>query len=313
MKRYTHHKRILGGMVFGLFMITGTYNAVVINSESYISGQDVRLVKRLDEVYGVVKPGRLVASSMKWQKLTPVQATQVKQKFIQQASRPLLAQPQTSERQPESEVVAQAAVQEELSLKLVEVMNPKKWSQGLNQSHFTGSLSTRDGVIEDLSVSLPNDEGLTVAFSGLTGNVFQYEANGESYSGMMYQVDQNSYKVNITSGPLEGTIMTFAAEPSVEQLAMEEQHQIQMEQNREEVALASEDPNMGMNVENNQEQAPEQESAYGTFGDPQLPVEAQQAFAQDQAATQAALMQAQAYAQENQAEPIASADPEQTM
>jgi len=35
--------------------------------------------------------------------------------------------------------------------------------------------------------------------------VFEYDINGEIYSGMMYQVDQKSYMVALTNSPLEGT------------------------------------------------------------------------------------------------------------
>jgi hypothetical protein len=60
-------------------------------------------------------------------------------------------------------------------------------------------------VIENLIVSLPQGEGITVSFSELAGNVFEYDINGEIYSGMMYQVDQKSYMVALTNSPLEGT------------------------------------------------------------------------------------------------------------
>ena len=53
-------------------------------------------------------------------------------------------------------------------------------------------------------------------------NVFEYDVNGEVYSGMMYQVDQNAYMVTLTNGPLEGTRLRFSAQQSAE-----EQQQIQ--------------------------------------------------------------------------------------
>ena len=54
-----------------LIVVTGTYNAIVINSESSLSGNDVKFVKRLDELYGVTIKGREVAASTTWQKLGP--------------------------------------------------------------------------------------------------------------------------------------------------------------------------------------------------------------------------------------------------
>jgi len=188
----------------GLFVLTGTYNAVVINSESHLSSSDVKFVKRLDEMYGVTIKGREVAAVTTWKKLAPSPITSPKMA-------PLVEKVVQAEAPAPVEVTPQAAVQEELTLSLVEVINPKKWQQGLTNTQFNGSLSTNNGVIEDLNVSLPNGEGVAVSFSEMTGNVFEYDLNGENYSGMMYQVDQNSYMVTLTNGPLEGTRLRFSS------------------------------------------------------------------------------------------------------
>ena len=200
------------GLTLGFLCVTGSYNAFVINSESIMSGNDIRFAKRLDEVYGVVVSKREVANTMAWQKLSVKQAAIYKNYGV--VSDKLLQEVGASEVAPQSEVIAQAAVQEELSLSLTGVINPKKWQQGLNSSQFSGNLSTNQGVIESLSVSLPNGEGVSVSFSEMTGNVFEYDFNGELYSGMMYQENQNSYVVTLTNGPLEGTRLTFTGEMS---------------------------------------------------------------------------------------------------
>lgn len=202
--------------------MTGTYNAVVINSQSSISGADVKFVKRLDEVYGVTVSGREVAASVTWQKLSPSQVVAYKpSQVIQKVSRVEAAPASPSAPQ---EIIPVAAVQEELTLSLVEVINPRKWQQGVPAGQFNGSLSTNNGVIENLSVSLPNEEGVSVSFSEMTGNVFEYDLNGELYSGMMYQVDQNSYMVTLTNGPLEGTRLRFAGQaPANDQPSAEPQ------------------------------------------------------------------------------------------
>ncbi|MCM2350224.1 MAG: hypothetical protein NDI69_09385 [Bacteriovoracaceae bacterium] len=191
--------------VLGLFVALGSYNALVINSESYLADSQIKFVKRLDEMNGVVIEGRKVATVTKWQKLAPV--TQIA---------PAVAVTATPSSAPVIEPAP--AVQQELTLSLVEVINPKKWQQGLSNTHFSGSLSTNNGVIEDLSVSLPDGEGVTVYFSEMTGNVFEYTLEGELYSGMMYQVDQNSFMVTLTNGPLEGTRLRFSGlSPELEQ------------------------------------------------------------------------------------------------
>lgn len=229
MKWSSHPKQILAGLTMGFLVITGTYNAVVINSESSINGGDIKFAKRLDEVYGVVVSKREVAASISWQKLSIKQAAIAKQKFKADVQKEV--QQMASANSASDEVVTQAAVQEELSLGLTEVINPKKWQQGLKNDQFSGNLITNNGVIEALSVALPNGEGLSVSFSEMTGNVFEYDFAGELYSGMMYQVDQTSYMVTLTNGPLEGTKLKFTAEPSFEQTQQQEESQRQLAEN----------------------------------------------------------------------------------
>lgn len=195
--------------IAGLFVLTGTYNAVVINSQSEMTPTEMKFVKRLDEVYGVTVAGRDVAASVKWQKLSKEQTIVKNIPKVNASSVTASA----------VESIPAASVQEELTLSLVEVINQKKWQQGLPAAQFNGSLTTNNGVIENLAVSLPNGEGVSVSFSEMTGNVFEYDLNGELYSGMMYQVDQSAYMVTLTNGPLEGTRMRFSSQsPAEEQI-----------------------------------------------------------------------------------------------
>jgi hypothetical protein len=262
MKSGSNSRQIIAGLAMGFLVVTGTYNAIVINSESAISGDSIRFIKRLDEVYGVVASKREVANSMPWQKLSVKQAAIFKSK-IQNNDQPL--QQSSASDQAPSEVAAQAAVQEDLNLSLTGVINPKKWQQGLNATQFNGSLSTNQGVIESLSVSLPNGEGLSVSFSEMTGNVFEYDFNGELYSGMMYQDNQNSYVVTLTNGPLEGTRLTFTGEASVENIAQQEEAQRTLAENsdvdagmQQEQEIAQPDPAALENSEMNDAYAQEQ-------------------------------------------------------
>ena len=221
MKSKVYKNKTFAFLAVLMFIGTGTYNAVVINSESHLAATNVRFVKRLDEIYGVTVAGREVAASMNWQKLTPQQVAQHKAQVVPQVVQSV----STVDSAPVANdtVIPAAAVQEELSLNLVEEINPKKWQQGLNNTQFNGSLATNNGVIETLNVSLPNGEGVSVSFSEMVGNVFEYDLDGELYSGMMYQVDQTAYMVTLTNGPLEGTRMRFAVDtPAVEQQPVQE-------------------------------------------------------------------------------------------
>lgn len=262
MKSVSNSRQIIAGLAFGFFVVTGTYNAIVINSESAISGDSIRFIKRLDEAYGVVVSKREVATSMHWQKLSVKQAAIFKSKY---QNNDQLYQQSSSADQAPGEVAAEAAVQEELNLSLTGVINPKKWQQGLNATQFNGSLTTNQGVIESLSVSLPNDEGLSVSFSEMTGNVFEYDFNGELYSGMMYQENQNSYVVTLTNGPLEGTRLTFTGESLVENVAQQEEAQQTLAENsdsdagiQQEQEIAQPDPAAIENSEMNDAYAQEQ-------------------------------------------------------
>lgn len=220
---WMYKKRTLSFLAMIFFVMTGTYNAIVINSESHLNGADMRFVKRLDELKGIVEPGRLVATGVQWQKIQPVQGVSsnaLRAPVIQEVSTAASAGVSV----PAQETPG-AAVTEELNLNLVEVINPKKWQNGLLADQFSGSLSTANGSIDSLNVSLPNGEGVSVSFSEMNGNVFEYDIDGEVYSGMLYQVDQTAYMVTLTNGPLEGTRLRFIGEPSVEQVAATEQAQ----------------------------------------------------------------------------------------
>lgn len=200
------NKKSTSLLTFTALVLIGTYNAVVINSESLISSKSVVFVKRLDDM-GINRPARQ-AASLKWVKLT-------KQEVVAAAKILPTRLPQQRQQGPQTLDVtepATAAVQEELRLNLTEVVNPKKWQQGLKNDQYNGSLSTNNGVIEELKVSLPGGDGISVSFQEMTGNVFEYDYGGELYSGMMYQVDPSSYMVSLTNGPLEGTRLKFIKE-----------------------------------------------------------------------------------------------------
>lgn len=213
MNTNSNKKKLISFAIAGFFILTGTYNAVVINSQSEISSNDIKFVKRLDEVYGVTVPGRVVAATTSWRKLAP-QNSNDSQKS---ESKSVIAVSSKKDVEATSEaVIPEAAVNEELNLTLVEVINPKKWQNGLKNEEFNGSLATNNGVIESLNISLPG-ESVSVSFSEMSGNVFEYDINGKLYSGMMYQVDQHAYMVTLTNGPLEGTRLRFSSiTPEVE-------------------------------------------------------------------------------------------------
>jgi hypothetical protein len=182
-----------------LFTVIGTYNSVVIDSKSVLDNAHHSLVKRLDHE-GINRPARMVASTVKWQKLRPLAPQKQVAIIRENESAPV-----------QNNIAVEAVVSEDLNLVLVEVINPEKFKDGLASTDFSGMLTTNGGQIETLEVSLPEGLGVSVSYSEISGNVFEYESNGETQSGMVYQVDQNAYMVSFTAGAMAGTRLRFQA------------------------------------------------------------------------------------------------------
>lgn len=207
-----HLKKIMGVGIGGLVAL-GMFNAFLISGQSELSG-DVTYVKGLDEMFGITQPGRVLATNNNWQKIEDFKNVS------------------SSEVQSGTQLQAEAApaISEDLTLNLVEVVNPKIWNKGLPNTDFEGELTTSNGTIESLSVNLPGREEISISFAEMNGNVFQYDYAGEIYSGVLYQVDPKSYMITLTNGPLEGTRMRFVDEYSPEQVeitqTLKEEHNV---------------------------------------------------------------------------------------
>lgn len=214
-------RRTTTGLLAFAFVAVGTYNSVVVNADGFMDSHNVRFVKRLDEMNGVLKSGRQLANNGEWVKLrAPVKprlAQAEKPKLTDEVAVSAAASGAPAAIEPAPEGTAPAAIKESLSLELAEVFNAKKYPQGAKSDQFSGTLSANDGVIESISVSLPGNESFSVSFSELTGNVFEYEIDGQTLSGMMYQMDKTSYMVTLTNGPFEGTRLKFNGQPSGEE------------------------------------------------------------------------------------------------
>jgi len=197
------------------FIAIGTYNSVVVNSDSFMDSQNVRFVKRLDELNGVTTAGRRLADNGEWIKLRSVPSKPIVQDQVSLASAAprFEAKQQVAENAPVQqaapEATADAAIKESLSLELAEVFNAKKYAQAPKAGEFSGTLSTHEGVIESMTVGLPNGEAVSISTAQMSGNVFVYEHDGQDYNGMMYQMDKTSYMVTLTDGPFEGTRLKF--------------------------------------------------------------------------------------------------------
>lgn len=195
----TNQKKNIGILAVGILCLVGTYNAMMIGSNSQIGSFNSQ--KTLEETLGQVTVGRKLAVAQNWNKIekNEVVVKAVETKKVISTETPV-------------RIENSAAIESTLDLKLVEVSNSKMWKNGVQSSDFLGSIETNNGVIENLTANLPGGLNLEIAFSEMTGNTFEYDHNGEVYSALMYQVDQNSYIVSLTNGPLSGTKLRFTGE-----------------------------------------------------------------------------------------------------
>jgi hypothetical protein len=218
METQTLKRPIVSLMSLG-FIVLGIYNSVVINSDAFMDSQNVKFVKRLDEINGITTKGRQLANAGEWVKLKALPQNTVKSPMLQDKLQ-LISSSSRKEVIASNNLdttEAQAAIQEDLSLELVEVFNAKKYQQAPKASDFSGQLTATDGVIDSISVSLPNSESISISFAQMVGNVFEYDYNGQVLSGMLYQMDKTSYMVTLTNGHFEGTRLKFQAKAETQE------------------------------------------------------------------------------------------------
>ncbi len=209
------------GLLAFAFVAMGTYNSFVVNSDAFMDSQNVRFVKRLDELNGLMTSGRQLADNGEWIKLRnarkPLPAPVVQDQVAVSNAAPASDAPVNDA----PEMTAQAAIKEELNLELSEIFNAKKYAQAPKTGEFNGTLTSNNGVIESMSVSLPNGESVSISVAEMAGNVFEYDLDGQTLSGMMYQMDKTSYMVTLTNGPHEGTRLKFSGPAPEEEFGNE--------------------------------------------------------------------------------------------
>jgi hypothetical protein len=186
----------------------GVYNALFMNSTSFMDQKHIVFIKRIDEING-----RLIAAQkpLKWEELSqPVQKIAkpviAKKVAVVKKSVAKIAKSQNAA-QPQNQVV-EAVIKNDLDLSLNEFFNSAKMEKH-SAGDYSGHLVASNGMIESLEVSTPDGE-VYISQAEMKGNTFEYEADGQKHSGMIYEVAQGSYMVTLTDGPLAGTRMKFA-------------------------------------------------------------------------------------------------------
>jgi hypothetical protein len=189
---------------FGILLfVVGTYNTVTLNAVSYMNDNEIKFVKRLDEITDKVMAVKESINMNFLNKYAARPAKKIAKKKVVAKKRVAKAiAPIKSKR-------FAAVITQDLELDLVEVFNSKLFKAGLSSADFSGKVFASNGVIESLEVSLPNNQSIEVGYTEMAGNVFKYEVDGQSYSGMMYEVKKGQYMVTLANGPYQGTRMKF--------------------------------------------------------------------------------------------------------
>jgi hypothetical protein len=232
-KRSTQNSLLLlAGVFFGL----GIYNSVVINSTDFLNNQHPRFVKRLDEMKGEFKAGRIVANHGSWVNLGKVELTKYRPE-IKMVKKSNLSKSSLNNNESVENTSA-SAIKEDLDLIVTQVFSAKKYPNALNANQVSGQLRIVDGVLETLSVQLPQNESVQISGVEIIGNVFEYEQNGENLSGMVYSKGDHAYMIVLANGPFEGMRMSFEA-PKEEVIAEEQAEPVQAEEKFEPVVTES--------------------------------------------------------------------------
>lgn len=193
-----------------LLLVLAAYNSYRFNTASPLTNDfNIKLTKRLDETFGKIQFGRNAASLNPnlWKKkddsalVAKVNAA-VKEKF-----KPLLKNKKEIIEEEQAKAAPEPAVAGDLDLELTGgIFNKKVLKNGLN---YSGSAKVVDGVIEEISVSLPGGREFSInTRERMVGNVFQYEdtQTRELRSGLFYEVKKGSYMITLTDDTQYGGI-----------------------------------------------------------------------------------------------------------
>jgi hypothetical protein len=203
--------------VFALLAMTGVYNTVVLNNDSFMAfDSGVKFVKRLDEINGRVTFGRMAASAKSWTKLETKKIVAQPKKLAKIAPKKVVKKEEFKKEEPIN--TPEPAIKGDLDLTVSNVF----FKQPLKQGAFSGSARTVDGVIEEIYVSLPEGDRIEINTNDrMVGNVFQYEDSqtGDIRSGMFYEVKPGTYMITLTgdkSYKYSGVRIEFKAENGAE-------------------------------------------------------------------------------------------------
>ena len=211
-KRFGTWSLLVGGLTF---FVWGSMNSQVVDQRAFMQNKfDIKFAKRLDEMNGEIVMGRMAASldKSKWSKISTAS--------IKKTAAKLKAEPVEKVVEKAETPVAEPAITDNLELTLSGGLYAKKPLK--DKSSFYGSARIANGVIEEITVGLPDGAQIDIRTSNerLNGNVFTYEdaGTGEMRSGLLYKVKEGVYMVTLTNDSVyPGLRLEFKTDAVIEQ------------------------------------------------------------------------------------------------
>lgn len=196
--------KISGALASLGIVALASYNTFVINLDSFMLDNEIKFVKRLDELNGLTSNGRVVAHNGNWKSLAPAKKAveykpTIKTKKVQKVAIT----------KPVSTFKPEPAIKDELNLELSKAFHPGK---DLKSKKVSGSLQAYYGVIDTIDFSIEGVASVSLSKVGkLSGNVFEYSFGDEVYTAMLYEQNKSTYMVTLTTGPeqLRGLRLQF--------------------------------------------------------------------------------------------------------
>lgn len=211
--------------VVGLFAL-GSYNTFQVNVDSFMLDNEIKFVKRLDELNGHTVSGRLVAHNGNFKSLArPEKKELVKPMYVASEKKEAVktAPQKIDKSQPEP------AITKELNLELSKVFHPNK---DLKNKKVTGSLQAYYGIIDSIDFNIEGVTSVSLSKVGkLSGNVFEYSFGDEVYTAMLYEQNKSTYMVTLTTGPkeLQGLRLQFKSDGSAIEFAKDDRQEKEQE------------------------------------------------------------------------------------
>lgn len=179
----------------GLFVLA-SYNTFQINSDGFMLDNEIKFVKRLDELNGIKVNGRIVAHNGNFKALGKAKKETYKPRVntvSKTVSSPIVKKASSSAPEP--------AITKELNLELSQVFHPGK---DLKKKKVSGSLQAYYGIIDSIDFNIEGVASVSLSKVGkLSGNVFEYSFGNETYTAMLYEQNKSTYMVTLTTGPKE--------------------------------------------------------------------------------------------------------------